>query len=460
MCGDNRLNEHMRTTQHAGNTDENYFSDEARWQSWLDVEGALAMAQAEIGMIPTEAAATIAKKANLDALDMDRLRAEIQTTMAPVFAMSECLADACGDAGAYAHWGATTQNIIETGRLLVLKRVHTNILGKLAQALSILSEQAESYSGLVMVGRTNRQNALPITYGFKIAGWIDELMRVAEQLCEIEPRLFQLRFGGAIGGYHSFGADGPRMAEVLAKRLDLKLSLVPNRTSIDPLIEYVSKLSMLGVAVARISGEFYLMMTEEIGEVGEALSAGVIGSSTMPQKVNPKHVVELNSAALMLRGKAASAFAIPSPSHEGDTVANRHVNQLTAETCTLAIDVLAKLTATLPLVQPNAKRMQQNIDRSREMMATEGLMMKLAVQIGRSRAHDLVHDLVSKASSTGTQLQCLMHECREIVDAIGIDGINHALKSDDNIGQCGFIALESARAGRDMAEQLSQRTSS
>lgn len=428
--------------------DEDYFSDETRWQSWLDVEGALAMAQAEIGMIPATAGPKIAGHAKLEQIDLSQLHVEIKRTMAPVFAMSEALAENCGEAGAYVHWGATTQNIVETGRLLVLKRVHANILGNLSNILSLLANQAEAHADLVMVGRTNRQNALPITYGFKIAGWIDELIRVADQLREVEPRLFQLRFGGAIGGYHSFGADGPRMAKILAKRLQLQPSLVPNRTSVDPLIEYISKLSLLGVASTRISSELYLLMTEEIGEVFETLPAGVIGSSTMPQKVNPKHVVDLSLHALQLRSKAATAFAIPSPSHEGDALTNQQLTQLTAETCTLAIKVVEKLASTLALVKPNTTRMQSNFENTREMMATEGLMMKLACKIGRSRAHDLIHELVAKATREQTPLRVQMINCPDILSELGVEDVDEALLHGQNIGQCKAIAMNCAKTAR------------
>ncbi|MBL4811724.1 MAG: hypothetical protein JKX69_05030 [Rhodobacteraceae bacterium] len=431
-----------------------YFSDATRWQSWLDVEAALALAQTEIGMIPADAAAIIAQNATLEAFNITHLRAEITRTMAPVFAMSECLAQACGAAGAYVHWGATTQNIIETGRLLVLKHVHAEILGKLSQVLATLARQAEAHADQVMVGRTNRQNALPITYGFKIAGWIDELTRVAAQLREAEPRLFQLRFGGAIGGYHSFGPDGPVMAEVFAKRLGLELSMVPNRTSVDPLIEYISKLSLLGVAVSRRAGELYLMMTEEIGEVYEALPNGVIGSSTMPQKINPKHVIELNTKALHPRSKAATAFATPSPSHEGDAVTNQYLTQLAAETCTLAVEVMRKLASTVAVVHPNRARMQTNFQNAREMMATEGLMMKLAEKIGRSAAHDLIHNLVAQASKTQTSLRIIMLDSPKVAEAIGVKSINYALCVNPNIGQGAVIARANAAAGRKTAQEL------
>jgi len=427
---------------------EDYFGDETRWQSWLDVEAAMALTQSEIGMIPEQAGPEIAKVAKLSCLDLQQLRREIGQTMAPVFALSECLARAAGPAGAYVHWGATTQNIIETGRLLVLRRVQSRLVADLADVLNHLADEADSHAELVMVGRTNRQNALPITFGFKVAGWIDELIRVSDQLHEIEPRLFQLRFGGAIGGYHSFGEQGPELAQRLADRLGLVPSMVPNRTSVDPLIEYTSKLSLLGTAISRLSGELYLLTAEEIREIDEIQSNGVVGSSTMPQKVNPKHVVKLNMMALQLRSQAATAFAVPSPSHEGDTVTNQHLTALITDTCELAMDTLEKAKSTLRLVRPNRQRMQQNVDATRAMMATEALMMRLAGKLGRSRAHDLVHAVTFNASERGVPLQLVVNENAEICGVLGSEEIDNILNSNDNIGHCAKIARQAATAAR------------
>lgn len=447
------MNNQMRQTIPA----DDYFGDESRWQSWLDVEAALALTQSEIGMIPGEAGQQIADKAQLSNLDIPQLRIDISNTMAPVYALSECLVNAAGPAGAYVHWGATTQNIVETGRLLVLKRVQARILDGLGDVLALLSDQAMTHANLVMVGRTNRQNALPITYGFKIAGWIDELLRVAQQLREVEPRLFQLRFGGAIGGYHSFGSQGPQLVALLAERLDLHLSMVPNRTSIDPLIEYITKLSMLGVAIGRISGEHYLLMTEEIGEMTETLAGGVVGSSTMPQKVNPKHVIKLNALACQLQSKAAAAMSITGPSHEGDALVNQLISQLTTETCTLAIELLDKAISTFDKVEPNITQIRENFARSRELMATEAIMMRLAIAIGRSRAHDLVHEVTSLAKSTDLPLQTLLLDCPEIVTAIGADGIDDILCVDENTGHCAEISTQTALAGLRAARTLKER---
>ncbi|MBL1420616.1 MAG: hypothetical protein COC24_008935 [Alphaproteobacteria bacterium] len=431
-----------------------YFSDQTRWQSWLDVEATLALSQAEMGMIPQEAGMEIALHSNLKSVEVEKLRLKISQTMAPVFALSECLADVCGQSGAYVHWGATTQNIVETGRLLVLKQVQRHIFQNLSQVILQLSALAEQHAGLVMVGRTNRQNALPITFGFKIAGWIDELIRLADQLKEVEPRLFQLRFGGAIGGYHSLGADGARLSELMAERLGLHLSLVPNRTSVDPLIEYITKLSMIGVASARISDELFLLMTEEIAEVSEIFDANVVGSSTMPHKVNPKYVVDLGAMSMQLRTKAGAALAVPSPSHEADAVTNRLLTQLIAETCPLAINVLEKLHKTIASIAPNKPKMHENFLKSREMMATEGVMMRLAETVGRSHAHDIMHGLVDKAKCGNVSLYEIIMQNEEIVAALGAETLNKMLCTDGNIGQCETIALQAAAAGRKVANKI------
>lgn len=422
------------------------FSERAKWQSWLDVEAALAFTQAEMGIIPRSAGLKIVDNAKLDIIGVERLREKIDQTMAPVYALSECLAESCGKEGDYVHWGATTQNIVETGRLLVLQGVQRKVLNSLSSTLARLSTLARTHAATVMVGRTNRQNALPITFGFKIAGWIDELLRVRDQLKEIEPRLFQLRFGGAVGGFHSLGVEGIELSSSLARRLSLYESLVPNRTSTDPLIEYITRLSMIGVACSRISDELYLLMTEEIAEVYEVLDNKVVGSSTMPHKINPKFIVELSTLSIQLRSKGAAAFSIPSPSHEGDAVSNKLLGVLVEETCLLSLTTLDKLHASLTRIKPDEARMRTNYQRSREMMATEGLMMNLASSVGRGRAHDMIHQLVARAKSNGTSLQEVIYQDEAVVSALGKEGIVDKLSLDENIGQCESLALKASSA--------------
>ncbi len=433
---------------------EDHFSETARWQSWLDVEAELALAQAELGMIPGWAAERIAAFARLERIDTDRLRAETATTMAPVAALARVLAAAAGEAGAYVHWGATTQNVIDTGRLLVLRRFRARLDEALAAVLDRLAAMAEDHAQTVMVGRTNRQHALPITFGFKVAGWIEDVLGAADQLDEVEPRLFQLRFGGAIGAYQSFGDDGPRLAEALGRRLGLGPALVPNRTGTAPLVEYLLKLATLGLAVGRIADELYLLMQEEIGEVREALGAGVVGSSTMPHKTNPKLVVDLRARANLLRGRGAAALSVPPSTHEGDAATNREFRILMEETCPAALRLVRDLDATLSSIVVDGARMRANAMTGFEFLAMEAVMMRLAPTLGRGEAHDLLHHLVDRARSEGASLRALLEAAPEVRGVLDAEALDTLLDPGSNAGQSEPIARAAAAEGRARAAML------
>jgi len=423
---------------------ERFFSDRVRWQSWLDVEAELAGVQADLGLIPQDAARVIRSKASLDCIDPGELKAQIEKTMAPVYAMSKVLAEACGDAGAYVHWGATTQNIIEAGRLKVLSEFHDLLQGKLTDVLDVLAGQALAHADLIMVGRTNRQNALPITYGYKIASWIDELLRMQQRLGEVESRFFELRFGGAIGSYQSFGAHGPEIADRLANRLGLRASMMPSRACVDPTIEYICVLSALGVGTSRIADELYLLMSEEIGEVSEVLDSDVVGSSTMPQKTNPKLVIDVRAQAALLKAKAGVAMTLPSPSHDGDAATNRELSLLLAETCPLALTLLDRLQNLLDHVVPVEERMRENYLRTKALMATEALMMRLAPEIGRGQAHDLVHHAVSLAAAGKHDLLQILKSDTRVSELLSRQELDSIFANGANLGLCGTIARQNA----------------
>lgn len=431
-----------------------YFSKETRWQSWLEVEANLALAQGELGIIPSDAAQKLAQKATLSELDMNRLEIEIRETMAPVYALTKVLAAASGDAGGFVHWGATTQNVIDTGRQIVLRRFQSELLGSIAATLETLSDMADRHADLTMVGRTNRQNALPITFGFKIAGWIDELVRLGAQLREVEPRIFQLRFGGAVGGYHSLGEDGQKLAEELGKRLDMPVSLVPGRTAVDPYIEYVCKLAMVGVACGRIADEIYLLTQEEIGEIRENLGNGVVGSSTMPHKSNPKLVINLRARANLLRGKAGAVLTCSNPSHEADAATNHELLYMLEEACPLALHVLDLMQGLLDNIVVCEDRIQTNYNKTQALMATEALMMRLAPKMGRGKAHDLVHQIVEQSNKTGVPLDEVIEKEAALSAHMSQSDWRETLMGGEPTGLCANIAKDAARAGRECAHGL------
>ncbi|HUJ01860.1 MAG TPA: lyase family protein, partial [Usitatibacter sp.] len=216
------------------------FSRRSLWQAWLEVEAALAVAQASLGMIPRDAAERIAARATLGALDEEALARDIARTRAPIVSLVRALAEACGpEAGAYVHWGATTQNVTQTGRILRLRTAHEAIVRRLGAILEKLAVLAEEGAEWITAGRTNRRHALPITFGFKVAGWIDEFLRHEARLAAVEPRAFTVLWGGAIGAMHSFGPEGEALSRALAARLGLAAPTIASRAATDHIAEYV-----------------------------------------------------------------------------------------------------------------------------------------------------------------------------------------------------------------------------
>lgn len=425
------------------------FSSESLWQSWLDVEAALALSQGELGVVPPHCAARIAGQCRLSRFDLPKLKAEIARTMAPVLSLTRELAVLCGEeAGGYVHWGATTQNVIMTGRLLQLRKAHVLLMRRLAEALEAMADLASANADQVMVGRTNRKHALPITFGFKVASWIDEMLRCVQRLREVEPRTFRLVFGGAIGAMQSFGAHGPALADTLAARLGLRGSLVHARNTLDSMSEYILVLALFGMACTRIGKELYALMAEEIDEVEEALGPDVVGSSTMPQKNNPKYVVTLLARAARLRALAAPALEAGQPSHEGDAACNQLIADLVDQSAILAYELAGRLSALLRNLRVQPERMRRNLDLSADVVASENLMLLLAQGMGRQAAHDLVHELIALHRQTGAPLLDLLLDHPDVKGHHDAAQLRHALNPACYIGMSREIALAATDQAR------------
>lgn len=429
---------------------ETVFAEESQWQAWLDVEAALARAQAGLGLIPAAAAAEITAQARLDRLDLAALRASIARTRAPVLALTRHLADAAGDSGRWVHWGATTQNVMQTGRLLLLRDADRGIRAALARALGRLGRLAGDHAGTPMAGRTNRRHALPITLGFKVAGWIDETDRAVARLADAGRRAFALPFGGAVGAHHAYDGAGPALMRALAGELGLAELMVPSRTVNDLFVEYVVQLAMLGMAAERIARELYLLMTEELGEIREVLEPGVVGSSTMPHKVNPKRVVKVIADCARLRAQAAPALEAGLPSHEGDAVANHLLAAVLDEAVPLAWTVAERLAGLLERIEPDPVRMAENLARTGPLLATERLMMALAPEAGRGAAHDLVHHALEGSPADPVAALLAVPE----VAALGEDRVRALLDPTAYTGDSAAIARVAAARAAELAKAL------
>jgi 3-carboxy-cis,cis-muconate cycloisomerase len=295
------------------------FSEAQRFQSWLDVEAALAQAQAELDVIPSDAAEEITRKARLELLDMDSIYEGLARTghgLVPLIWELDRVCD--GDAGGLVHWGATTQNITQTGKLLQLRKAHRIYLDQLARILEMLADLAERTRDFVLPGRTHGQHAVPATFGLKVAVWIDELIRHVERLRGCEDRVFVAMLGGGAGTLGSLGEIGMDIQERMAEKLDMHPMSMPSRTTADHLCEYVVLLGMLSATCSKIGREVYTLMKQEFGELEEPVPPGTVGSSTMPQKRNPKVSQDIVAGAAQVRALVPLALEAMMTEHEAD----------------------------------------------------------------------------------------------------------------------------------------------
>jgi adenylosuccinate lyase len=431
------------------------FSRNARWQAWLDVESALAAAEADLGMIPRAAAEEIARKAQISLLDVKRIEDGLRTTAHQLVPLVWELDRLCeGDAGGYVHWGATTQNITQTGEILLLRRVHAVILDELARLLDALAGLAERTSDHVLPGRTHGQHAVPATFGFKVATWIDELTRHVERLRMLEPRTFVALLGGAAGTLASFGEQGIEVQRRLAEHLGLGSMPVPARVTLDHQAEYVLVLAMLSSTGTRIAKEVYTLMKEEFGEVEEPVSPGTVCSSTMPQKRNPKLSQDVVTIAAQLRATVPLALEGMQSEHEADRALVNISTRALEDACIFAGDMLERLIIIVEGMKVFPERMRRNLDLSGGLIMSETLMLELGHAIGRQRAHDLLYDVAQEAIVSGRPFRELLAAQSEITSRLQPDQIDRLLDPVNHIGQCSELAIEQAQKARSIAAEI------
>lgn len=425
------------------------FARRSLWQSWLDVEAALAESQAELGIIPAEAAYEIRTKARVECLDEAALAADIARTRAPIVALARSLAAACADeAGGYVHWGATTQNVVQTGRTLLMQRAHHALMQCFDDILAKLADLAEHEAKTVIVARTNLRHALPITFGFKVAGWIEEWLRHRERFAQAAGRVFCAQWGGAVGAMHAIGPLGPELNRNLAARLGLGHFTVPSRAGLDYFAEYILLLGLFGTTCSKIARDLYSMMADEIDEVTETLGDDVVGSSTMPHKVNSKVAVHVISLAARLRTQIPLALEAMQPSFEGDGAHNQMISAMVDQACPLAYELITMMDELIGGIGLHPVQMRENLARSGEFLASENAMMALAPLLGRSRAHDVVHHAVHEAAHKHISLTDAVMADRSLPPSVTADLVRNALDATRYTGLSETLALDMARTAR------------
>src|SRR5438876_1939539 len=296
------------------------FSDEHRVQCYLDIEAALARVQARLGLIPKPAANEIAAKCTLDIIDMAKLKTQTELIGYPVLGVVQQLVAACADdLGQYSHWGATTQDITDTATILQIQEALALVEDDLTAISGYLADLARRYRDTPMAGRSNLQQAVPITFGFKAATLLAAMQRHRARLAELRPRVLVGEFAGAAGTLSSLGANGLKVQEALMVELGLGQPEIAWHTVRDRIGEVGCFLGLVTGTLGKLAMDVKLLMQTEVAEVFEPFHEGRGSSSTMPQKRNPISSLYIHATAALVRQNTAALLEAAVADHERST---------------------------------------------------------------------------------------------------------------------------------------------
>jgi 3-carboxy-cis,cis-muconate cycloisomerase len=381
------------------------FSDEHHIKTMLEVEAALAQAQAKLGLIPADAALEIEHAAQSLEVDFGQLRAGIANDGFPVIELVKQLRKkASSNAADFVHFGATTQDILDTANTLRIRDALEIIRELLEAVIAQLAQLARVHRNTIMAGRTHMQQALPITFGFKVAGWLTPLLRHHERLRELEPRINVVQFGGAVGTLAALGNRGLEVQAALAIELKLNEPLMPWHTQRDNIAELTGWLALVTSSLGKMAQDVLLLAQSEIAEVRESNDANRGGSSTMPQKSNPITSESILTIARM------NATLLPALHHANLHEHERGTHGMQLEWLTLAQMIgltsgaLEKSVSLVENMVVNEDRMLENVQASHGLMLAEALSFALAQHMPKSEAKKLSADLAREALETKRNL--------------------------------------------------------
>jgi 3-carboxy-cis,cis-muconate cycloisomerase len=410
------------------------FEDRALVARYVAVEVALARAQAKCGVIPADAAREIAARADPDALDFDLLRRETENVGYPILPLVQQLAQMCGEAGRYVHWGATTQDIMDTAVVLQVRDALRLIGEDLDTLRGILVGLAAKHRDTPMAGRTHLQQALPVTFGYKAAVWLAMFDRHTERLAQLEPRVLVGEFAGAAGTLASLGDRGLEVQAALMTELGLGVPAATWHVARDGLAEAVGFLGLLTGSLGKVAYDVMLMASTEVAEVYEPFVKGRGASSTMPQKRNPISSELILAAAKAVRQHAGLMLDAMIQDFERAT-GPWHAEWIALpESFVLTAGALHQAKFMVGGLIVDERRMRANLDMTAGLIVAEAVMMGLAPHLGRNEAHDVVYAACRIVNERGGRLADVLAGMPEVTSRLDREAIERLTDPANYLG--------------------------
>jgi len=429
------------------------FSDHGRLQGMLDFEAALARAEAQSGAIPHSAGTVISACCRAESFDVETLAAAAASAGNPVIPLIKELtaqvAERDAQAARYVHWGATSQDAMDTGLVLQLRsaiELLARDLQRLSRALALL---ARTHAATPLAGRTWLQQGPPVSFGLKAAGWLSAIERHRSRLGQTRTRVLALQLGGAVGTMAALNEHADATMAALAKELELALPELPWHTQRDRFAEMATTLGLIVGTLGKIARDVSLLMQTEVGEAAEPAAPGRGGSSTMPHKRNPVASAVVLSAALRVPPLVATMLAAMVQEHERGLGGWHAEWQTLPEICTVAAGALANTVAMIEGLQIDSSRMAANLDLTRGLIMAEAVSIELAKYIGRRAAHALVERACERCVSGNKPPREVLAADAEVTAHLSVAAIDLLLDPRRYLGHAqAFVerALAASRA--------------
>jgi adenylosuccinate lyase len=416
------------------------FADAPRTRKWLDLLSLLAEVQAEHGLIPGEAARdirTTCGSIEIDAEFLSECRSGFERTSHSTSCLIAAVARRCaGSGGEWFYFATTVQDITDTWLMLTLREARRILMVDLGRATEATKELCRRHRDTIMVGRTHGQQGLPITFGFKAAGWLAELRRHRRRFDETAARMDVGQLCGGVGSLSAMGLQALDMQKCFFERAGLRAPETSWTASRDILVEWAHLLVLTTGTADRIGHEVYNLQRDEIGELRERSLADGVGSITMPQKRNPETAEHIGTLARVVRANAGLLAESLVHDHERDGRSWKAEWHAIPELTMAAGKAHSLLAALLEGLEVCPERMRINLEAAGGYPFSEGVMLALARNVGKQTAHRLIHRLVASARSCGQSLRDAIAADNEICAHLNTAELDGLLNAEAQIGQC------------------------